>query len=58
MALERRRDEDEAFLRDLTLSVEDWPPEWRLKGHTGHRWFRSPNVIPMEKYRRAEPQPQ
>jgi hypothetical protein len=58
VALERkqgRTEEEEAFLRDLTLPVEDWPLEWRLKEYCGNRWFRSRNVVPIERYRQAGP---
>jgi hypothetical protein len=49
-------DEDETFLRQLVQSEED-----RLRLHPtspwigGYRWFRSPNVIPIEKYRQRPP---
>jgi hypothetical protein len=45
-------DEAEAFLRSIT------PPEEERRQYTsapwggGFRWFRSPNVIPIEQYRR------
>jgi hypothetical protein len=49
--------EDEAFLRQLVLPEED-----RLRLHPtvqwtgGFRWFRSPNVIPIEYWKRSEPE--
>jgi hypothetical protein len=55
MAMGTSTDPDEAFLRQLVLSEED-----RLRLHPtvrwmgGFRWFRSPNVIPLEQWRRRE----
>jgi hypothetical protein len=45
-------DDDDAFMRSLTRCEED-----RRRLHPGvpwngsYRWFRSPNVIPLEQYR-------
>ena len=54
--LQRRvEDEDEEFFRRFVLCEED-----RLKRHPttvwtgGYRWFRSGNVIPIERYRAPE----
>jgi hypothetical protein len=50
-------DTDEAFLRRLVLPEED-----RLRLHLtvpwagGFRWFRAPNVIPIEHGKRSEPE--
>jgi hypothetical protein len=44
--------DDETFLRSLLRCEEDrrrLHPEVKWSG--GYRWFRSANVIPMEKYR-------
>jgi hypothetical protein len=54
MILIRRWSEDqEAFHRKFTLCQEEWA---RLhatrKWPGGYRWFRSPNVTPIEYYRR------
>jgi hypothetical protein len=46
-------DEDEAFLRTLVLPEEDVIP--RRPWTRGFRWFRSPNVVPLERYRAAHP---
>ena len=50
-------DTDEAFLRQLVLPEED---RLRLhptvRGTGGFRWFRSPNVIPIERWKRSEPE--
>ena len=46
------QDDDEAFMRSLTRCEED-----RRRLHPGvpwnrgYRWFRSANVIPLERYR-------
>ena len=45
-------EDDEAFLRSLIRPEEDrrrLHPE--LPWRSGYRWFRSANVIPMERYR-------
>jgi hypothetical protein len=47
--------EDEMFMRQLVLPEEDrlrlYPT---MKGPAGgYRWFRSPNVVPIEKYRKS-----
>ena len=42
------RDED-TFWRKLILPQEDRGTPWEGKGY---RWFRSPNVIPIEQWRR------
>jgi hypothetical protein len=46
------QEDDETFMRSLTWCEED-----RRRLHPGvawnggYRWFRSPNVIPLERYR-------
>ena len=50
--LVKNPDYDEAFLRTFTVPVEDWHWTVRSKAHCGYRWFRSPNIIPIEKYRK------
>ena len=46
-------DDDEAFMRSLIR-----PEEERLRLHPttawvgGFRWFRSPNVVPLEQWRK------
>jgi hypothetical protein len=42
---------DEAFWRKLVLPQEERSTPWEGKGY---RWFRSPNVIPMEQWRRRD----
>jgi hypothetical protein len=53
--VEAYTDTDEAFLRQLVLPEEDrlrLYPTVRWTG--GFRWFRSPNVIPIEQWRRGK----
>jgi hypothetical protein len=50
----RRRDEDaDTFWRKLVL-----PQEERMRlgipWYGGYRWFKSPNVVPIEKYRKPK----
>jgi hypothetical protein len=48
-------EDDEAFLRSLIRPEEDrrrLHPE--LPWWSGYRWFRSANVIPMERYRERQ----
>jgi hypothetical protein len=45
-------EEDEALMRSLTRCEEDRRrlyPDIAWNG--GYRWFRSPNVIPLERYK-------
>jgi hypothetical protein len=49
--------EDSKSLRDYVLPVEDLPLHWALHSSGGaYRWFRSPNVIPIEVARRLRDQ--
>ena len=47
-------DDDEAFMRSLIRPEEDrrrlYPT---IPWEGGFRWFRSPNVVPIERYRQA-----
>jgi hypothetical protein len=51
-----REDREDAFWRKLVL-----PEEERLANGTvwrgGYRWFRSPNIIPIERYRNKRKKP-
>jgi hypothetical protein len=51
----RRHANDEAFLRRFVIPEEDRPrftsAKWTETG--GYRWFRSPNVVCLEHYRRS-----
>ena len=44
-----RSEKEEAFWQRLCLPEEErrWIRDWE----GGYRWFRSPNVIPLERYR-------
>lgn len=44
-------DEDEAFLRRLVRPEEDRRRYTHAPYAGGFRWFRSPNVIPLERWR-------
>ncbi len=46
-------DEDEAFLCQLIFPEEDRHRFTATPWHRGYRWFRSPNVVAIERYRRA-----
>jgi hypothetical protein len=45
-------EDDEAFLR--SLPEEDRRQLTSAAWHGGFRWFRSPNVIPLERYRNSK----
>jgi hypothetical protein len=48
-------EEDEAFLRQLVIPEED-RAKYTTHPWTGeYRWFRSPNVVCLEHYRRRRP---
>ena len=43
--------DEHAFWRKLILPQEDRSTPWDGKGY---RWFRSPNIVPIEQWRRRE----
>jgi hypothetical protein len=47
-------DEEHAFARQLTIPEEDRAKYTSMKWQGGYRWFRSPNVICLEKARRLK----
>jgi hypothetical protein len=47
-------EEDEAFLQKLIYPEEDRHLFTTVPWRGGYRWFRSPNVVCMEKYRRLK----
>jgi hypothetical protein len=47
-------DDDEALLRSLIPSEEDRPKFTTAKWDGGYRWFRSPNVVPLEQWRKRK----
>jgi hypothetical protein len=44
-------EEDESFLRSVTFPEEDRQLFTTAPWNGGYRWFRSPNVIPIEHRR-------
>jgi hypothetical protein len=44
-------DKDEAFLRQVTFPEEDRHLYTTTPWRGGYRWFRSPNVVPIEQWR-------
>jgi hypothetical protein len=42
---------EDAFWRRFTLPQEDRDGPW---DGIGYRWFRSPNIVPLEHYRRSQ----
>ena len=44
----------DVFWRKLILPQEDKETSWDGKGY---RWFRSPNIIPIEQWRRRDEEP-
>jgi hypothetical protein len=44
----------EAFWQKLVLAEEDRAALTSAKWKGGYRWFRSPNIVPIEHYRRPE----
>lgn len=50
--VERFNDEDQAFLRRFTVPEEDRRLYTSTPRSGGYRWFRSPNIIPIERERR------
>jgi hypothetical protein len=49
-----RYDEKYGFLRQCTIPEEDRARYTSAKWDGGYRWFRSPNVVCLEKYRRVK----
>jgi hypothetical protein len=47
----QRYDDDRAFLRQVTIPEEDRHRFTSVKWSGEYRWFRSPNVICLEKVR-------
>jgi hypothetical protein len=50
-------DEDEAFLRRVIFCEEDRLTFTSAPWTGGYRWFRSPNIIPLEQWRRKHHKP-
>jgi hypothetical protein len=47
--------EDEAFLRRIIFPEEDRHLFTSTPWRGGYRWFRSPNVVPIEQARQRKP---
>jgi hypothetical protein len=47
-------DEEHAFARQLFLLEEERVKYTSVEWDGGYRWFRSPNVVCLEKYRRLK----
>jgi hypothetical protein len=47
-------DSDEAFLRHVTFPEEDRHFYTTTPWQGGFRWFRSPNVVPIEQWRQHQ----
>jgi hypothetical protein len=46
--------EDEVWLRELTFSEEERLSLTTAPWNGERRWFRSPNIVPLERYRGPE----
>jgi hypothetical protein len=51
MSTESSFKDEHAFWRRLTLPQEDKDTPW---DGVGYRWFRSPNIVPIEQWRRRK----
>jgi hypothetical protein len=49
-----RYEDEHAYARQLALPEEDRVRYTPAKWEGGYRWFRSPNVVCLEKYRRLK----
>jgi hypothetical protein len=47
-------EDDETFMRRITFAEEDRHRFTSTPWRGGFRWFRSENVVPMERWRRKE----
>ena len=50
--MDENRQRDEAFLRDWTIPEEDRTKYTSQPWDGEYRWFRSPNIVCLEQYRR------
>ena len=50
--MDENRQRDEAFLRGWTIPEEDRAKYTSQPWNGEHRWFRSPNIVCLEQYRR------
>jgi hypothetical protein len=55
VSLKRRYNmKDEEFLRGVVFAEEDRHLFTTTPWHGGFRWFRSPNIVPIEHWQRVE----
>jgi hypothetical protein len=54
MILKRYTPQDESFFRQVVFPEEDRHLFTTVPWHGGFRWFRSPNVVPIEHWQRVE----
>jgi hypothetical protein len=52
--IRRYKPDDEAYRRQLTFAEEDRHRFTTAAWSGGYRWFRSPNITPIEYYRRMD----
>jgi len=57
MVVRRYNAKDEAFLRQVVFPEEDRRLFTTVPWSGGFRWFRSPNIVPIERWRRLNVQP-
>lgn len=51
------QEDDETFLRRFVVPAEDRYLFTTAPWDGGYRWFRSTNVVPIERWRRSNPRP-
>jgi hypothetical protein len=49
------REAEELFWKQLVVCEEDRPRFTTSKQRGAFQWFRSPNIVPIEKYQRPSP---
>jgi hypothetical protein len=49
--ISKHEDRNEEFLRNLTFPEEDRPLFTSTPWRGGFRWFRSANILPLERWR-------
>jgi hypothetical protein len=57
MLLRQYSDADEALMRSIVLPEEDRVRVTNTPWVGGYRWYRAPNVICLEQYRRPDLRP-
>jgi hypothetical protein len=54
MIMRRYTPQDESFFRQVVFPEEDRHLFTTAPWHGGFRWFRSPNIVPIEHWQRVE----